>query len=117
MLFIRKIMWALLAAPGAAILVALAVANRHNVVLKLDPLRPDNPAIVVNLPLYASIYEELHPGQHARVGAPGEQRSPFAQRAGFIDPGQQVHPASVDDPGLHAPVGPEQDPVALDHHP
>ena len=38
MLFVRKILWALLAAPGAAILVALAVANRHNVVLKLDPV-------------------------------------------------------------------------------
>ena len=59
MLFIRKILWALLAAPGAAILVALAVANRHNVALKLDPVRPDSPAIVVNLPLYAYIFAAL----------------------------------------------------------
>ena len=59
MLFIRKIMWALLAAPGAAILVALAVANRHNVVMKLDPVRPENPAILVNLPLYAYIFGAL----------------------------------------------------------
>ena len=62
MLFIRKILWALLAAPGAAILVALAVANRHNVVLKLDPVRPDNPAILVNLPLYAYIFVALITG-------------------------------------------------------
>ena len=59
MQFIRKILWALLAAPAAAILVALAVANRHNVALKLDPLRPDNPAILINLPLYAYIFAAL----------------------------------------------------------
>ena len=59
MLFIRKILWALLAAPGAAILVALAVANRHSVALKLDPMRPDNPAIQVNLPFYAYIFAAL----------------------------------------------------------
>jgi uncharacterized integral membrane protein len=58
-LFFRKILWALLAAPGAAILVALAVANRHSVVLKLDPVRPDNPAILVNLPFYAYIFAAL----------------------------------------------------------
>ena len=60
--FIRKILWALLAAPAAAIFVALAVANRHNVVLKLDPIRPDNPAILVNLPLYAYISAALVAG-------------------------------------------------------
>lgn len=59
MLFIRKMMWALLAAPGAAILVGLAVANRHTVVLKLDPIRPDNPAVFINLPLYAYIFAAL----------------------------------------------------------
>ena len=59
MLFVRKIMWGLLAAPGAAILVALAVANRHKVILKLDPMRPDNPEIAINLPLYAYIFTAL----------------------------------------------------------
>jgi uncharacterized integral membrane protein len=59
MLFIRKIMWALLAAPGAAVLVALAVANRHPVTLKLDPLRPDNPAIALNLPLFGYLFSAL----------------------------------------------------------
>lgn len=59
MLFFRRIMWALLAAPGAAILIALAVANRHDVSFKLDPLRPDNPAISVSLPLYAYIFAAL----------------------------------------------------------
>ena len=57
--FVRKILWALLAAPGAAILVALAVANRHPVTLKLDPLRPDNPVIAVHLPFYAYIFGTL----------------------------------------------------------
>ena len=59
MLFVRKIMWALLAAPGAALLVALAVANRHPVTLKLDPMRPDNPAISLNMPLFGYIFAAL----------------------------------------------------------
>ena len=59
MLFLRKMLWALLAAPAAALLVALAVANRHSVVLKLDPVRPDNPAVVVNLPFYGYLFAAL----------------------------------------------------------
>lgn len=59
MQFVRKMMWALLAAPGAAVLVALAVANRHTVMLKLDPLRPDNPAISINLPFFAFVFGAL----------------------------------------------------------
>ena len=62
MLFLRKIMWALLAAPGAAVLAALAVANRHPVTLKLDPMRPDNPAISINLPLFGYIFTALIAG-------------------------------------------------------
>ena len=62
MLFLRKIMWALLAAPAAALLVALAVANRHKVLLKLDPLRPDNPAIALELPLFAYVFAALVTG-------------------------------------------------------
>jgi uncharacterized integral membrane protein len=61
-LFIRKVLWALLALPGAVALVGLAVANRHSVALKLDPIRPDNPAISINLPFYAYIFAALVTG-------------------------------------------------------
>ena len=43
----------LLAVPAAAILLTLAVANRHAVRLVLDPFRPDEPVLFVMLPLYA----------------------------------------------------------------
>lgn len=59
---VRKILWLLLAFPAAAILIALAVANRHPAVLKLDPFKPDNPVISLNLPLFAYIFAALFAG-------------------------------------------------------
>jgi hypothetical protein len=43
----------LVAFPAAAILVTLAVANRHAVRLVLDPFRPDKPVLWLELPFYA----------------------------------------------------------------
>ena len=42
---LRRIVWLLVAFPAAAILVTLAVANRHAVRLVLDPFRPDTPVL------------------------------------------------------------------------
>jgi uncharacterized integral membrane protein len=58
----RKLIWTLLAFPAAAILIALAVANRHSVVMKLDPFKPEAPAIALNLPLYAYLFGALFAG-------------------------------------------------------
>ena len=118
MLFLRKIMWALLAAPGAAILVALAVANRHKVVLKLDPLRPENLDFAINLPLYAYVFGALIVGM--LVGGAltwlgqGRFRSQLRHRkrevhhwqteAGRLD--REIKATQVSgDRGLPAPVG------------
>lgn len=35
---------------------AIAVANRHNVELVLDPFSPKEPALAVNLPLYVYLF-------------------------------------------------------------
>lgn len=43
----------LLAVPAAIILLTLAVINRHDVRLVLDPFRPDEPVISLVLPFYA----------------------------------------------------------------
>jgi hypothetical protein len=50
---LRRIVWLLVAFPAAAILVTLAVANRHAVRLVLDPFRPDTPVLWLELPFYA----------------------------------------------------------------
>jgi hypothetical protein len=50
---LRRIVWLLVAFPAAAILVTLAVANRHAVRLVLDPFRPDKPVLWLELPFYA----------------------------------------------------------------
>jgi hypothetical protein len=50
---LRRIVWLLVAFPAAAILVTLAVANRHAVRLVLDPFRPEEPALWIDLPFYA----------------------------------------------------------------
>ena len=39
--------------PIVVVLAAIGVANRHRVRLSLDPFRPDDPALSLELPLYA----------------------------------------------------------------
>ncbi len=50
---LRRIVWLLVAFPAAAILVTLAVANRHSARLVLDPFRPEAPILWIDLPFYA----------------------------------------------------------------
>ena len=50
---LRRVVWLLVAFPAAAILVTLAVANRHAVRLVLDPFRPEEPVLWIDLPFYA----------------------------------------------------------------
>jgi hypothetical protein len=59
---LRRIVWLLIAIPAGLLLVTLAVANRHEVRLVLDPFRPENPAISLAMPLYAYIFIALVAG-------------------------------------------------------
>ncbi len=55
----RRILWLLVAFPGATLLVALAVANRHAVRVVLDPFRPEAPAVELSVPLYICLLGAL----------------------------------------------------------
>lgn len=48
--------------PIAIALVALAIANRHDVTLALDPFSPEKPAFDVVVPLYVVIFASLMAG-------------------------------------------------------
>ena len=52
----RRIFWLLIAIPAAVVLVTLAVANRHEVRLVLDPFRPDAPVVSLLLPFYGYLF-------------------------------------------------------------
>ena len=56
---LKRIGILLFAFPVAIFLITLAVANRHNVQLVLDPFRPENPVISVTLPFYAYLFGAL----------------------------------------------------------
>lgn len=56
---LRRIVWLLVAFPAAAILVTLAVANRHAARLVLDPFRPQEPALWIDLPFYIYLLAAL----------------------------------------------------------
>ncbi len=56
---LRRIVWLLIAFPAGLLLVTLAVVNRHEVRLVLDPFRPENPVISLALPLYAYLFIAL----------------------------------------------------------
>jgi hypothetical protein len=47
---------------AAVIVVSLAVANRHGVTMVLDPFNPQDPAIAIDLPLYAYLLAMLLSG-------------------------------------------------------
>lgn len=49
---IRRIVTIVILIPIAVILIALAVANRHSVPLRLDIFNPQNPALTINAPFY-----------------------------------------------------------------
>jgi len=56
---LRRIIWLLVAFPAAALLITLAVANRHAVRLVLDPFRPETPVLSVVLPFYGFLFGAL----------------------------------------------------------
>lgn len=56
---LKRIFWLLTAFPAAALLITLAVANRHSVRLVLDPFRPDAPVLSIVLPFYGFLFGTL----------------------------------------------------------
>lgn len=57
-MFKRFLGW-LLAIPAFVVIVFLAVANKHAVHLKLDPFRPEAPALEVQAPMFAFLLGAL----------------------------------------------------------
>lgn len=56
---LRRILWFLIAFPAALLLITLAVVNRHEVRLVLDPFRPEAPLVSLVLPFYAYLLAML----------------------------------------------------------
>lgn len=56
---IARILWTLGAVLAAIVLVTLAVANRHEVRLVLDPFNRQAPVISTELPFYAYLFAML----------------------------------------------------------
>lgn len=59
---LRRILTFGLAVPVAIVLVTLAVTNRHDVRLVLDPFRPEDPVLFVVLPFYGYLLGALVAG-------------------------------------------------------
>ncbi len=59
---LRRIVLLLVAFPAAALLITLAIANRHAVRLVLDPFRPEAPVVSMMLPFYAYLFGTLFIG-------------------------------------------------------
>ncbi len=59
---IARILWTLGAAVAAIVLVSLAVANRHELRLVLDPFNPQAPVIFAEQPFYIFLFAMLIAG-------------------------------------------------------
>lgn len=55
----RRILALFIAFPLGAALVAIAVSNRQSVALILDPFKPENPALSIEMPFYAYLLGAL----------------------------------------------------------
>lgn len=55
----RRIVWLLIALPAGLLLVTLAVVNRHDVRLVLDPFNPEAPVISLVAPFYVYLFVTL----------------------------------------------------------
>lgn len=55
----RRIVWLLIALPAGLLLVTLAVVNRHDVRLVLDPFNPETPVISLVAPFYVYLFFTL----------------------------------------------------------
>lgn len=56
---LRRILLIVVAFPAAALLVTLALANRHGVRMVLDPFRPEAPVLSLELPFYIYLFGAL----------------------------------------------------------
>lgn len=56
---LKRVVRLLLAFPAALLLITLAVSNRHSVRLILDPFRPEQPALALEMPFYVYIFAAL----------------------------------------------------------
>lgn len=55
----RRFLFLIVIVPVTALIVALAVANRREVLLSLDPLHADHPALSVSAPLFVIVFGAL----------------------------------------------------------
>lgn len=56
---LKRILTILIAFPAAALLITLAIANRHSVTLVLDPFNPAAPVVSLALPFYVYLFGAL----------------------------------------------------------
>lgn len=56
---LNRIIWLLIGFPAVLLLVTLAVVNRHQVRLVLDPFRPEAPVISLSMPFYYYLFASL----------------------------------------------------------
>lgn len=54
-----RVLSILIGLPVAVLIIALAVANRRDVLVSLDPFSPNAPVLAANVPLYAVIFGAL----------------------------------------------------------
>ncbi|MFV0294679.1 MAG: hypothetical protein ACK5JT_00980 [Hyphomicrobiaceae bacterium] len=56
---LKRLVRLLIAFPVALLLITLAVSNREQVRMVLDPFRPDQPALSIELPFYVYLFSAL----------------------------------------------------------
>jgi len=109
---LRKIVTALILIPLAIVIIAFAVANRHDVTVSFDPFSANEPAAVVTLPLFALVILLLIigvviGGVAAWLGRGGGRRAVrrLEREARELRTKLAAHEAQANEPSIVPPAG------------
>ena len=59
---LRVLYWLIIVIPAAVLVICLAVANRHDARMVLDPFKPTDPTLYIDAPFYAFLFGGLFLG-------------------------------------------------------
>lgn len=107
---VNRLLIVVIVIPIAVVLIALAVANRGLTAFTLDPFNPGNPALTLELPLFALLFATLALGMVigslATWFKQGRYRKLARQRSIEVDAARASATRSSQSPATGAPALP-----------
>ncbi|MFH3481578.1 MULTISPECIES: lipopolysaccharide assembly protein LapA domain-containing protein [unclassified Xanthobacter] len=100
-----RVLSILIGLPFSVLIIALAVANRREVLVSLDPFSPNSPVLAATVPLYAVIFASLLVGVILGGAVTWVRQGRFRREARMARREQKAAAPRADGLSLPAPRG------------